>query len=123
MFGDFGLAGIKPTAEAALYTECGTRGYMAPEMYHAPYAKGYNGLIADLWSMGVILFQLLLGHLPFNGALFPSLNRLSGHSTSPVHMSTPYCHTARSTSMLTHAGKQINLTHFMQLTLIPDPDA
>ena len=84
MIGDFGLAGIKRKAKSALFTECGTRGYMAPEMYHAPNAEGYNGPIADLWSLGVILFELLLGHLPYIGALYAPLHLVPRHATKPV---------------------------------------
>lgn len=43
------------------YSIVGHPHYMAPEkVRHAPYGKA-----ADLWSMGVLLFRLLYGRLPF----------------------------------------------------------
>jgi serine/threonine protein kinase len=47
----------------------GTRGYMAPEMLELATAKhrlaaGYTYTV-DWWSMGVLVYQLLIGRLPF----------------------------------------------------------
>jgi len=58
---DFGLSALtKPST--LMFTECGTPGYMAPEMLAG---KGYDGALADLWSCGVILFIMLSGFPPF----------------------------------------------------------
>ncbi|XP_040928394.1 cGMP-dependent protein kinase 1 isoform X2 [Betta splendens] len=46
------------------WTFCGTLGYMAPEVI---LYKGHS-LSADLWSLGVFVFELLSGGLPFNSA-------------------------------------------------------
>ena len=62
---DFGLAvNVKQDAEL-LYQARGSLNYMAPEMFFPDQAFGYP---ADMWSLGVILFTLACGVLPFGGA-------------------------------------------------------
>ncbi|XP_050433462.1 maternal embryonic leucine zipper kinase-like [Adelges cooleyi] len=60
---DFGLC-AKPQGgmESLLLTSCGSPTYAAPELI-----KGvkYHGSEVDIWSMGVILYALLCGCLPF----------------------------------------------------------
>ena len=57
---DFGFA-KKVTSSKCLLTQCGTPGYVAPEILHGvPY-----GVKADMWSLGVITYILLGGYPPF----------------------------------------------------------
>jgi serine/threonine-protein kinase ULK/ATG1 len=59
---DFGFAKfLQPFALAE--TLCGSPLYMAPEVMQA---QKYDAK-ADLWSVGVILYQLVTGIPPFNG--------------------------------------------------------
>jgi serine/threonine protein kinase len=47
-----------------LKQQYGTHGYMPPEALQSkPF---YNGVLADLFSLGVILFAMAYGHLPFD---------------------------------------------------------
>jgi calcium/calmodulin-dependent protein kinase (CaM kinase) II len=57
--GDFALATFQ---DEMLTGECGTALYMAPEMV---LHRGYD-LKVDVWSFGVIVYALLLGHFPYD---------------------------------------------------------
>jgi len=59
---DFGLSRIVSTQEK-MVDGYGTLSYVAPEvLLRTPYNKE-----VDIWSMGVILYYMLCGHLPFKG--------------------------------------------------------
>src|SRR6187402_2723855 len=62
---DFGLAKLRADAQSPSVTSpgivCGTPDYMAPEQGRGDPIDGRS----DLYAMGVILFQLLTGRLPF----------------------------------------------------------
>jgi serine/threonine-protein kinase len=62
---DFGLAKLRADAQNPSVTSpgivCGTPDYMAPEQGRGDPIDGRS----DLYSMGVVLFQLLTGRLPF----------------------------------------------------------
>ena len=49
--------------EHLLSTCCGSPAYAAPELI---CGRAYLGAEADLWSMGVLLYALLCGYLPFD---------------------------------------------------------
>uniref|UniRef100_A0AAY5EX68 Maternal embryonic leucine zipper kinase n=1 Tax=Electrophorus electricus TaxID=8005 RepID=A0AAY5EX68_ELEEL len=84
---DFGLcARPKGGLGYELMTCCGSPAYAAPELIQG---KAYIGSEADVWSMGVLLYALLCGYLPFDDDNCMVLYRkiTSGHYKNPHWLS------------------------------------
>jgi len=57
---DFGLSRKMEKKSRSLSTVAGTLAYMAPEIIRGQYGKE-----CDIWSLGVLLYVLVSGYLPF----------------------------------------------------------
>ncbi|CAB3255674.1 unnamed protein product [Arctia plantaginis] len=82
---DFGFSNYYATGEL-LATWCGSPPYAAPEVFEG---KRYTGPEIDIWSLGVVLYVLVCGALPFDGSTLQSLRDrvLSGRFRIPYFMS------------------------------------
>lgn len=69
---DFGLSNTAILGRSELGTACGTPSYLAPEQINRE-AGQHIGAPADLWSMGVILYAMVAGFLPFQARSTPAL--------------------------------------------------
>lgn len=58
---DFGLSGIMGSSNL-MSTQCGTIVFSAPECFTG---HNYNGVAADIWSSGVLLYTMLTGKIPW----------------------------------------------------------
>lgn len=69
---DFGLAAVyqhmNEDARYLRHTKVGSVMYAAPEVLTSTAQAGYDAAAADMWSLGIILFSMLSGTLPFQCA-------------------------------------------------------
>jgi len=69
---DFGLA--RKLSDGKVTGVCGSYEYMAPEMLSMKtYDQSY-----DVYSLGILLFEILVGHTPFCGATRKNIVELVG---------------------------------------------
>ena len=73
---DFGIARLSQELNNAQMGDTGSPAYMAPERFYNQYS-----IQSDLYSVGVILFELLTGHRPFSGS---PLELMRAHLNQPV---------------------------------------
>jgi serine/threonine protein kinase len=69
---DFGVSRYMKPHEL-VNEQCGTPAYLAPEIV---LEKGYKGFGADIWSLGVLLFCILTGAMPFKASTIDNLHKL-----------------------------------------------
>lgn len=89
---DFGFCKTLTTSQEVTETMVGSPIYMAPEVLRGyPYS-----MKADIYSLGVVLYELLYGVVPFEDVNIPGLlnkikySRMQFHSYNPVSASTEY---------------------------------
>ena len=71
--GDFGLAKKLSFRDEKISEMVGTPAYMAPEIFEN---MGYS-LEVDIWSLGVIMYYIIIGKLPFNKQNQEDIKRVS----------------------------------------------
>ncbi|GAA6049269.1 hypothetical protein JCM3770_005914 [Rhodotorula araucariae] len=83
--GDLGMATHQRIGEL-LTTSCGSPHYAAPEVVKP---VPYDGLLADVWSAGVVLYALFARLLPFDDENHPALFKKIVNAEYAMHASIP----------------------------------
>ncbi|CAK9785555.1 kinase-like protein [Cutaneotrichosporon oleaginosum] len=76
---DFGLARFIRSSSPLLQTRCGSEAYAAPEVV---MGNVYDGRKTDAWALGVVLYALVAGELPFEDGAPPAYGRGRASSTT-----------------------------------------
>ncbi|XP_049991901.1 sperm motility kinase 2B-like [Alexandromys fortis] len=82
---DFGL-GTQVKPGQRLDRHCGAYSFGAPELF---LGKLYDGPKIDIWTVGVVLYFMVVGKVPFDAVTVPELRRqvVSGKYTVPSNLS------------------------------------
>uniref|UniRef100_A0A671NUS5 non-specific serine/threonine protein kinase n=1 Tax=Sinocyclocheilus anshuiensis TaxID=1608454 RepID=A0A671NUS5_9TELE len=108
---DFGFSN-EFTMGNKLDTFCGSPPYAAPELFQG---KKYDGPEVDVWSLGVILYTLVSGSLPFDGQNLKELRErvLRGKYRIPFYMSTD-CESLLKKFLILNPTKRGSLEQIMK---------
>ncbi|XP_072906891.1 serine/threonine-protein kinase MARK1 isoform X13 [Hemitrygon akajei] len=108
---DFGFSN-EFTIGSKLDTFCGSPPYAAPELFQG---KKYDGPEVDVWSLGVILYTLVSGSLPFDGQNLKELRErvLRGKYRIPFYMSTD-CENLLKKLLVLNPAKRGSLEQIMK---------
>ncbi|XP_072907108.1 ribosomal protein S6 kinase alpha-5-like isoform X3 [Hemitrygon akajei] len=104
---DFGFAKVKPCDNQPLRTPCFTLQYAAPEVLKQ---NGYDES-CDLWSLGVILYTMLSGQIPF-------LSKQSAATLSSDEITRQFTLTGETWNSVSQEAKEL-----IQGLLTEDPDS
>ncbi|KAI8060820.1 kinase-like domain-containing protein, partial [Gongronella butleri] len=110
---DFGLSNLF-CPERQLTTFCGSLYFAAPELLSG---RPYHGPEIDVWSLGVVLYVMVTGSVPFDDKSLPGLHEKIKRAqvAYPAHMSTS-CHHLLSHIFIADPHQRITLADIVMHT-------
>ncbi|KAI8799885.1 kinase-like domain-containing protein [Cladochytrium replicatum] len=110
---DFGLCNYY-SEDKQLNTFCGSLYFAAPELLNA---KAYTGPEIDIWSLGVIMFVLVSGRVPFDDVSMQVLHQKikAGQVEYPAYL-TPECKHLISRMLVTNPAERATMDEVKQHT-------
>lgn len=84
---DFGVSQFFDSDNDSLHRTAGSPAFTAPEI--CEYADSFSGRAADVWALGVTLYLLLFGRLPFTADNIPDLYHNIVHQPLVIPEDTP----------------------------------
>jgi serine/threonine-protein kinase len=102
---DFGIARLAASSRTRTGTIKGTPYYMSPEQAKGMRVAGPS----DIFSLGVVLYQLLTGRLPFNGENMAAIMyQVTAHEHTPPEVHNPKISKAAVTIVNRALEKSVN---------------
>ncbi|KAH1003233.1 hypothetical protein HUJ05_011166 [Dendroctonus ponderosae] len=103
-----------------LSTFCGSPPYAAPELFRG---LQYDGRRADIWSLGVVLYVLVCGSLPFDGHTLQALRNvvMEGKFRIPYFMSQD-CERLIRHMLVVDPEKRLNMAQISQHKWLSDAE-
>ena len=105
-------------------TMCGTLDYLPPEMIKPGSQENFYNEKVDLWSLGVLTYEFLVGEAPFEDTPVMTQRRIArGEMTVPKFVSPEAKDLIErvSSKVQRHGQRMYMLTHFLKL-LVLDPE-
>ncbi|CAG9770009.1 unnamed protein product [Ceutorhynchus assimilis] len=116
---DFGFSN-QFTEGNLLSTFCGSPPYAAPELFRG---LKYDGTKADIWSLGVVVYILVCGSLPFDGHTLQALRNvvIEGKFRIPFFMSQDCEHLVRH-MLVVDPDKRLTISQILKHKWLSDAE-